>query len=255
VYLKLATFMVMVCLCSPQAKADFILKLKSSDFGITSTFNNISLFDFEVTVAGTLSAGGVYNNPTLVGVNYRVNGVLTSPTPSGFPAFGLVRSIGGAGFYGLSPDASLQFSVNAMANLSDGLQLSELAGSGTILTLNARELNQNPGRYHPPILTLNSNGTGRLVNANNMSTFPNPPPPIGSGMLVNVAIGQEYDVALSFNPSLTLVTVPEPSSLGMMLLGLLVTGSAVGLRQQRENGRFHIGSKLPRCRSQRCQTQ
>jgi hypothetical protein len=110
------------------------------------------------------------------------------------------------------------------------------AASGTVLTFNARELNQNPGRYHPPILTLNSNGTGRLVNANNMSTFPNPPPPTGSGMLVNVGIGQEYDVALSFSPSLTLVAVPEPSSLGMMLLGPMITGAAVGRRQrQREN--------------------
>ena len=99
------------------------------------------------------------------------------------------------------------------ADLTDGLQLSELSGTTPIFQLNAREFNQNPGRYHPPIFMLNSDGTGRLVNANNQSTFNNPPPPMGSGLPVNVQIADEYDIALAFAPaSVTIASIPEPSA-------------------------------------------
>ena len=167
-----------------------------------------------------------YNNPTLASVDYRVNGDLPNPTPSGFPGFGLGRSISGSDFYSLSPEASLNLTVSGSADLSDGLQISELEGSGNVFTFNARELNQSPGRYHPPILTLDSNGMGRLANANNSSTFPNPDPPIGSGMLVNVNVADEYDVNLSFSPSLTIgvSAIPEPGSITFLLAA---TGIAV----------------------------
>ncbi|MEM9646573.1 MAG: PEP-CTERM sorting domain-containing protein, partial [Planctomycetota bacterium] len=194
----------------------------STEVAISSVRNQITQFEFEITVNETLLAGESYQNPILGSVDYRVFGILPDPTPSGFPSFQLVRSISGNDFYSLSPDASLRFSVSAAADLSDGLQVSELSGSGTVFEFNARELNQAPGRYHPPILTLDSDGTGRLVNANNASTFPNPPPPIGSGQLVNVSIGDEYDVSLNFEPSLSVAAVPEPGTVLLLAGGLAV---------------------------------
>ena len=109
----------------------------------------------------------------------------------------LVLFIDGAEFYNLSPDAALRFTVSPTANLSDGLQLAELVGTNDVFYFNAREFNQAPGRYHPPILRLNSDGTGSLANADNQSDVPNPPPPQGSGMLVDVEVGEEYSVILA----------------------------------------------------------
>lgn len=198
-------------LTTPAAFADFVLSFDDSGFGITSSYNDVSEFSFDITVAGELVAGGVYDDPALVSVSYVIRGVLTSPTPSGFTGFLLIRNIDGAEFYELSPDASLSFAVAASADLSDGLQLGELTGTAPVFRLNAREFDQQPGRYHPPILTLNADGSGRLANADNASSFPNPPPPAGSGLIVDVAVGEEYDVALSFDPALTIVApVPVP---------------------------------------------
>lgn len=218
---------------SKTAYGDIVLSFSSSDFGITSTFNNVALFQFDIVIEGSVATpGAVFNNPNVKSIDYRVDGVLSSPTPSNFPAFRLIRSMDGAEFYGLSPDAELSFSISNTADLSDGLQISELAGAGEVFRLNLREFNQNPGRYHPPIFTLNDDGTGRLVNANNQSTFPNPPPPTGSGGIVDVAIAEEYDVALTFDPNLTMAVnaVPEPSSASLLLLA---TGIGILRRRRR----------------------
>ena len=187
------------------AHADVVLSISSNDFSTSSVYNDVANFNFEIIIAGTLSPGVAYANPPLRNVSYTVVGVLASPTPSGFPGFNLVRNdIVGADFYNLSPDASLSFTILASADLSDGLQLSELSGTTTVLYFNAREFNQAPGRYHPPILRLNFDGTGSIANADNQSTFPNPPPPMGSGMLVDVEVGEEYEVNLSGGSALTL---------------------------------------------------
>ncbi len=205
-------------LLGTQAEAAFVITLSSTDIGITSVYNTINSFQIEITVADPLVAGALYNNPTLDGVDYQVFGSLPDPTPSGFPAFALSRTLPGNSFYSMSPDATVNFSISPTADLSDGLQVSDLAGTGTVFTFNARELNQAPGRYHPPILTLNDDGTGSLANSNNMSTIPNPAPPIGSGALVDVTVGEEYDTTLDFLPSLTLSTsVPEPSAATLLL--------------------------------------
>lgn len=212
---------------SNRANAAFTLSLDSQDFGIASVFNDVSSFRFTIAVDEDLVPGTTYVNPTLASVHYTVNGVLNDPTPSMFPGFALVRTVSGAEFYSLSPDAMLSFSVDGGADLSDGLQFNELSGTGTVFALNAREFNQSPGRYHPPILTLDADGTGRLVNANNQSTVPNP----SNGLLVNVDVGQEYDVALSFSTGLTIV--PEPNAI---LLMLSVSG-VFFVRRSRTKGR------------------
>ena len=163
---------------------------------------------------------------------YVHEGVLGDPTPSGFPGFKLVRSITGADFYRLSPDATIEFSVNASADLSDGLQINELDGAGIVFRMNARELDQQPGRYHPPILTFNADGSGRLVNANNKSIYPNPDPPLGSGELVDVNIGDEYDVDLSFAPTLSIagpVAAPAAKRVPLPALPLFLAILATAL--------------------------
>jgi len=203
-------------------QAQFTIALDESSFGITNTFNNINQFDIEISVAEPLVAGGVYNNPLLNQVDYTILGSLPNATPSGFPAFNLVRSLTGTDFYNQSPEASLQFAIQATADLSDGLQLSELVGTGgaTSFFFNAREFNQSPGRFHPPDFVLRGDGTGTLQNANNQSTFPNPPPPLGSGTLVDIAFGEEYIADLTFSPSaVTLVAVPEPATAWILAMG------------------------------------
>ena len=224
---KLAALIVLAaCLLTGRnTNAGFVVSFDSDDFGITSVFNDVESFNFSFEVDEPLIAGMTYNDPTLQSVDYSVFGLLPQPTPSMFPAFLLNRTIAGADFYNLSPDATLNFAIAASADLSDGLQINELSGTGTVFEFNARELNQDPGRYHPPIFTLDSDGTGRLVNANNQSTFNNPPPPTGSGELVDVDIAEEYDVALSFDTNLTAVTaVPEPST--MVCVAMFVCGCA-----------------------------
>ena len=205
------------------ARAGFIVHLSHTDFGLTNTFNQITEFSFDISFSGDLVAGGVYNNPAINTADYRVRGVLPDTTPSGFDSFLLIRSMNGAEFYGLSPESGINFSIAPTANLSDGVQISELMGSDPVFSFNAREFNQDPGRYHPPIITLNSDGTGLLTNANNKSTFSNPPPPMGSGLPVDVAIGDEYTIDLTFSSSLTIASVPEPSSglLFSIVLGVL----------------------------------
>lgn len=219
------------------ARADFVLSFDESGFTTNGVFNEVTEFSFEFSVAGPLVAGGVYTNPTLNSFDYVVRGVLASPTPSGFPGFLLIRSMTGAEFYSLSPESGVSFAVSAGADLSDGLQMSELDGAGVVFELNAREFDQNPGRYHPPIFTLNADGTGRLVNADNMSTFNNPPPPTGSGGVVNVAIADEYDIELAFAPSLTIAppVVPEPTT--AVMLGLM--GAAMMARKPRRQQSRH----------------
>ena len=198
----LLSFLLLAFLPS-SAFAQFELRFSDADFGVTSVFNDVAAFSFDIVVNDNLQAGRTYVNPDLVSVSYVVNGVLAQPTPSGFPGFFLQRTISGSEFYSLSPDATLVFEVAASANLADGLQLSELVGAPTFL-LNAREFNQDPGRFHPPIFSLESNGTGRLTNANNQSTFNNP----ATGAPVDIEIADEYDVNLSFTPSL--VTISDP---------------------------------------------
>ncbi len=199
-----------------------VITFEASDFGLNPTFNNTTTFSFTIDIVGTLSAGTTYSNPVLNSVNYNVFGNLPVTTPSGFPAFNLVRSIGGAEYY--TQGSSLNFTIASGANLTDGLQISELTGTGTVFEFNAREV--GTGRYHPALVQLNADGTGSIQNSNNQGGI-NP----STMALVDVELGEEYITELTFTPgSLTLSeSVPEPSA--VMLLG--VAGCAwVGRRRR-----------------------
>jgi len=205
------------CLCLNLSSAQaFVISFEASDFGKTTIFSNVTTFAFSIDIAGPLTAGTVYNDPTLNGVDYNVFGLLAT-TPSGFPAFNLVRSIGGAEFY--TQGSSLSFEVAVGANLTDGLQVSDLVGD---FIFNGREV--DTGRYHPALVELHSDGTGRIQNSNNFGdTTLNP----SSGELVNVNFGEEYITDLTFNAStLTLADAPAaipvpPVGLPLMLLGVM----------------------------------
>ena len=108
----------------------------------------------------------------------------------------------------------MRFEIGAGADFSDGLQFSELVGgSEPIFVLNAREV--DTGRYHPPIVELRADGTGRMQNSNNFGGI-NP----STEMMVDVDFGQEYISNLAFTPANFTMAVPEPSSVMILGLGL-----------------------------------
>lgn len=174
-----------------------LLTFQASDFGLNPTFSNVITFEFSVDIAGPVSAGASYSNPELNIVDYSVYGTLDG-TPSGFSAFNLVRVIEGAEFY--NQGSSMTFEVDVNADLSDGIQVSELVGEDLVFEFNGREV--DTGRYHPAIVQLNADGTGSIRNSNNKGGI-NP----GSGLEVDVDFGEEYITELTFDPSsLTLFT-------------------------------------------------
>lgn len=208
----------MAALCAAAPASAFTIEIDNTDFTATPVFNNVTSFSFTIEVAGPI-APGVYSNPALVSVDYFVNGVLTSPTPSGFPAFGLVRSMTGIEFY--NQGSSLQFEIAPGADLSDGLQFNELAGTDPVFVLNAREV--GTGRYHPPLFELYSNGTGQLRNSNNTGGV-NP----ATNQVVDVNIGDEYIIDLAFSPTAFTLSdatpVPEPTTGITLGAALLLAG-------------------------------
>jgi len=205
-----AAFLASSFLTGPAAA--FTLAFEAADFGLTPTFSNVRTFVFSIEIDGPLVSGS-YVDPLLVGVDYQVAGVLAD-TPSGFPAFDLVREIAGPEFY--AQGSSLDFTIADTADLSDGLQVSELVGGAGVFVFNGREV--GTGRYHPALFELNSDGTGLIRNSNNMGGI-NP----SSMEEVDVEIGEEYVTALTFDPATLTLAVPEPSTgllvgLGMALL-------------------------------------
>lgn len=216
---------VFVCYGAPAGQGA-VVTFQASDFGLTPTFSNVLTFGFEIDLVGPVTPGAILSDPALNSVNYNVFGSLAQGTPSGFPAFNLVRNIAGPEFY--SQDSSFSMQIAADADLSNGLQVSELVGAGTVLTFNGREF--NTGRYHPPLVQLNADGTGSIRNSNNLGGV-NP----GSGMIVDVNFGEEYITELTFDPTtLTLigpVAIPEPSAMSILLVG------TVGLCLRRRRSR------------------
>jgi len=171
------------------------LTFSGDDFSLNPTFSNVWRFSFYIDLAVPVSAGSVYSNPALNGVEYRVSGSL-SETPSGFQAFNLIRSIAGPEFY--TQGSTLSFEVKAGADLSDGLQVSELVGSDIVFEFDGREV--GTGRYHPALVQLKADGTGSIYNSNNTGGV-NPM----TKMEVDVEYGEEYITELVFDPiSLTL---------------------------------------------------
>ena len=182
-----------------------LLTFQASDFGLNPTFSEVRTFAFSIDLAVPVTAGSSYSDPELTRVDYSVSGTLGG-TPSGFPAFNLVRAILGSEFY--SQGSSMTFEVDITANLSDGLQVSELVGTDIVFEFNGREV--DTGRYHPALVQLNANGTGSIRNSNNKGGV-NP----ASGMVVDVDFGEEYITELTFTPS-TLTLFPPPPDLILM---------------------------------------
>jgi hypothetical protein len=205
------------CLCLNLSSAQaFVISFEASDFGLAPVFSNVQTFAFSIDIAGPLTAGTTYSKADVNSVDYNVFGALGT-TPSGFPAFNLVRSITGVDFD--AQGSSLSFTVAVGANLTDGLQVSDLVGD---FIFDGREV--DTGRYHPALVELRSDGTGRIQNSNNFGdTVLNP----SSNELVNVNFGEEYITDLTFNAStLTLADAPAaipvpPVGLPLMLLGAM----------------------------------
>jgi len=197
------------CLCllvlAPALTKAELLTFQASDFGLTPTFSNVTTFEFFINLTVPVVAGTSYSNPELNGVDYHVFGTLDG-TPSDFPAFNLIREIEGLEFY--SQGSSMIFEVDSTADLSDGVQVSELVGDGVVFEFNGREV--GTGRYHPALVQLNADGTGSIRNSNNFGGI-NPV----SGMEVDVDFGEEYITEMTFNPT-TLTLIPPPPELMFM---------------------------------------
>jgi hypothetical protein len=216
------------------------LAFSSDDFVVTPVFNNVAEFDFEIVINAALEPG-VYNNPEISTLTYAVSGSLMN-TPSGFPAFALVRTMSGDEFY--AQGSSLQFEVSDTAVLTDGVQAVELVGAGVVFTFNGRE-NGN-GRFHPALLELNADGTGRLQNSDNI---------VRDVPFLQVDFGEEYITDLAFDPgNLTMLTTFVPpvacsqcgtsgggaiSPLGLPLFALLLCLFAAGKRARYGFDRRH----------------
>lgn len=182
-----------------------LLSISSDDYQITNVFSNVSTFSIDIEINVPLAAG-VYINPEIISVDYSVSGSLTPGTPSGFPSFALRRIITGTEFY--AQGSSLSFEIGLGAALVDGVQIAELIGNDIVLTFNGRE-NGN-GRYHPALLELDIDGTGRIQNSDNI---------IVEDPLDQVDFGAEYITDLMFDAGNTTVItampiVPPPSSGG-----------------------------------------
>jgi len=165
----------------------------SSDYQVTPVFSDVGFFTVTVEIDAPLAVGA-YVDPDIISVNYQVTGVLAPGTPSGFPAFDLQRSMTGAEFY--AQGSSLSFEIAPSAVLDDGVQVAELVGNGVVLTFNGREVDN--GRFHPALLQLNADGSGRIQNSNNVPSL---------DPLVEVDFGEEYITDLVFDPgNTTLIT-------------------------------------------------
>ncbi|MEO0574715.1 MAG: hypothetical protein AAF004_04565 [Pseudomonadota bacterium] len=215
------TFLALV-LCLPFATAvaqTSTITLSSADFTVSPIFSDIREFTITIEIDQAVAVG-VYDNPPLVSVDYDVTGTLAAGTPSGFTAFALSRSIPGADFY--AQGSSLRFEVDANANLQDGVQVSELVGADAVFTFDGREVDN--GRFHPAILTLDADGTGRIQNSNNV---------VSSNPLEEVMPGEEYVTDLSYLPlELTLLDttqVDEPTPTPSNPFGVDSGGGAFGL--------------------------
>jgi hypothetical protein len=80
------------------------------------------------------------------------------------------------------------------------------SGVTPVFVFDGREV--GTGRYHPALVELYADGSGKIQNSNNTGGI-NP----ANGMEVDVDFGQEYITKLSFDPAtLTLAEVPVPAA-------------------------------------------
>ena len=163
----------------------FTLQFGDEDFIQTPIAGDVQSFRFTVDIDAALEPG-TYQNPPLVQIDYRVGGEPIAGSPSGFPAFALERSISGADFYQAGNE--LTFEIADTAVLSDGVQAAELIGTTIILSFNARE--EGTGRFHPALVELRTDGTGQLLNSDNVPDSNDPE---------GIPFGSEYITDLAFD--------------------------------------------------------
>lgn len=225
-----------------QMNPSFSIDSNGSDIVTTAVFSDVTTFQIRIEFDEPIRTG-VYDNPALVQVVYSVSGDLMMGTPSGFPSFALERTITGADFY--AQGSSLRFEVAADAFIDDGVVASELVGTGgdVVFRFDGREVDN--GRFHPALLELRADGTGRIQNSNNVPSQ-NP--------LQEVAFGEEYITDFTYIPAeFTILTemdldpiVPVPpqqgpfggsggGSVGIAGLLFLVTTLLIRRRHRRHN--------------------
>ena len=211
-----------IAILAPREARAFRIEISSGAFETqTNIFSGVTSFDITINVVGPLRTG-VFLDPEIGDIEFLVRGSLDPTTPArtanpAFTGFAVddLATLRGQAFYDLGN--SLSFEIASDANLNDGLQVSELVGSGLVFEFDGREL--GTGRYHPPIIQLFADGTGSIRNSNNTGGI-NP----FTGVEVNVEIGDEYISELTFTPESFALVVPEPSA--ALLLGLGLAGLA-----------------------------
>ncbi len=167
------------------------LMTSSDDYEVTNVFSDVDDFDFVIEIDAPLAAG-IYDNPPIISVSYRVSGDLSVGTPSEFPRFSLERVITGEEFY--AQGSSLQFQIDEAAVLDDGVQIAELSGADVVFRFDGKEIDNE--RFHPALFVLRNDGTGRIQNSNNIHTL---------SPLLQVEFGEEYINELVFDAGNTTV--------------------------------------------------
>lgn len=201
----------LIFLWQPVIAQTMQLTLSDADFEITNVVSDVDLFDFQIEINAPLAAG-VYNNPSLISVSYRVFGSLIEGTPSGFEAFDLMREITGEEFY--AQGSSLQFGIDENAVLEDGVQIDELSGTDVVFRFDGREIGNE--RFHPALFELRADGTGTIQNSNNTPTL---------DPLLEIDFGSEYINDLLFDPGNT-----------TLITGRVVTDTSVTVEAESSGG-------------------
>ncbi len=213
-----AGFMLTVGVALSISAHAFVISFSDAAFTTNPVFSDVETFSFTIDINAPLAPGS-YSNPALNGVSYAVSGSLVPGTPSGFAAFALQRDIDGNAFY--AQGSSLSFSIAAGADLSDGLQVSELTGTTDVFVFNGHE--NNTGRFHPALLQLHSDGTGSIRNSDNMGA--------GPAKNIDVDFGEEYVTNFTFDPAAVTLAAPVPlPGAALLLISAVVCG---GLRVRR----------------------
>lgn len=246
-FLTIGRILLASCLVSSVSHAATLSFDNTQVVNSSTATGDVREFSFVIEIRAMLRSGVQYTNPEIATIDYTVAGQLDSGNPSQFPAFRLNRpehsgsasELTGTDFY--ATGGTVQFEIASTADLSNGLQVDELAllndqgfpapvdQGDAVFILDAREV--GTGRYHPPVLILRADGTGQILNSNN--TGDNPQDVHGSQLIEGPSIGLDYGLeyitTFAFNPA-TLSLIPDPIGAEIPLpAGLVLLGSALAI--------------------------